>query len=468
LIEEIKRRGRMCVSSGDLRSADALYGKGIDVLLLRSSSSSSSVGDGDGDGGAATTTTTTTAATTAATTARAADLAMLRSNRSLVRLRMGRSAEALEDATLACADDPTYVKAHWRRGQAASRCGDADEALDAFERALMLEPDNGALRKEVDVARERKAREEEELTMAASVAASAAAEEGGGGGGDAETKDDGRGGTGDATTTAPPKQQQRRQDPTPPSSSSTSKEEEQQAVAVDESSFTKSDHLRGYKIRSDGTKTSFFDREISDDARRLIGDIAPKKLDGVDRGGGGAPAPTAAVAEGASAWNKAGTWEERDVTPWARETLSASLLGASYVLPGGSPSPGAVASIVEVVGLDGNASHASVRGKKKYIYEFSISVRWELALPSSSSSSSSSGGGDGNEVVRCRGEMTFPDVDGTVEPGEGYDVSNYSVDGTTCPPGIGPVLDRFVKDGGLRDELHGAIDGWVTLFRATY
>ena len=260
--------------------------------------------------------------------------------------------------------------------------------------------------------------------------------------------------------------------PPPPSSSSTStstsKEGEQQAVAVDESSFTKSDHVRGYKIRSDGTKTSFFDREISDDARRLIGDIAPKKIDGVDRGGGGAPAPTAAVAEGASAWNKAGTWEERDVTPWARETLSASLLGASYVLPGGSPSPGAVASIVEVVELDGNASHASVRGKKKYIYEFSISVRWELALPSSSSSSSSSGGGDGCEVVRCRGEMTFPDVDGSVEPGEGYDVSNYSVDGTTCPPGIGPVLDRFVKDGGLRDELHGAIDGWVTLFRATY
>ena len=115
--------------------------------------------------------------------------------------------------------------------------------------------------------------------------------------------------------------------------------------------------------------------------------------------------------------------------------------------------------MIGVANLDGHTSHASVRGKKKYMHEFSITVRWELALPSSGGGGGG-GGGDG-EVVRCRGDMTFPDVDGN-------DVSNYTVDGMTCPPGIGPVLDRFVKDGGLRDELHGAIDGWVTLFRATY
>jgi len=162
---------------------------------------------------------------------------------------------------------------------------------------------------------------------------------------------------------------------------------------------------------------------------------------------------------------KKGTWEERDVTPWAKETLSASVLSASYVLPVGSPSPGSIASIVDVVKLEGSASHAAVRGKKKYIYEFSLTVRWELALASSSSSSEND---DGGQALRCRGEMTFPDIDGTVESGEGYDVVNYVVDGSTCPHGIGPLLDRFVRDGGLRDSLHGTIDDWVTLFRATY
>lgn len=156
------------------------------------------------------------------------------------------------------------------------------------------------------------------------------------------------------------------------------------------------------------------------------------------------------------------------MTPWAKETLSASVLSASYVLPESSPSPGSRASIIEVVKLDGSASHAAVRGKKKYIYEFSLTVRWEMALASSSSSSSAESDEGGQHLVRCRGEMTFPDVDGTVESGEGYDVVNYVVDGSTCPPGIGPLLDRFVRDGGLRDSLHGAIDDWVTLFRATY
>jgi hypothetical protein len=62
-------------------------------------------------------------------------------------------------------------------------------------------------------------------------------------------------------------------------------------------------------MRSDGTKTSFFDREISNDARRLIGDIAPKKLvDGGSDGGcgGEGSGPMPMTTEGTSAWNKAG------------------------------------------------------------------------------------------------------------------------------------------------------------------
>ena len=55
--------------------------------------------------------------------------------------------------------------------------------------------------------------------------------------------------------------------------------------------------------------------------------------------------------------------------------------------------------------------------------------------------------------------MTFPDVDGTVEPGEGYDATGYRVDGGSAP-GTGPLLDRFVRDGGLREVIHGKIDDW--------
>ena len=150
-----------------------------------------------------------------------------------------------------------------------------------------------------------------------------------------------------------------------------------------------------------------------------------------------------------------GTWEERDVTPWAKETLTASLLSAEYILPDGSPSPGAHAIVSKVSKLEGNASNASVRGKKKYIYEFAITIKWVLTL--------------GNDHTQnCHGEITFPDVDGTVEVGEGYDIVNNAVDGSTTPSGTGPMLDRFVRDGGLRESIHTKIDDWVKLFRATY
>ncbi|KAL9184987.1 hypothetical protein ACHAXT_002764 [Thalassiosira profunda] len=403
LVEEIKRRGRACVVSKAYPDADALYGKGIEVLKSQEDEGSNK------------------------------DVAIFYSNRSLVRMQMGKVAEALEDADEAVKYDPTYVKAHWRRGQASGACGNAAVALASFEKALELEPGNKALQKEVTAAKERKEKEDELLAAAEKAVA------------------DG-GGEGDAEMTETPKPA------AAPKPTTAAKEKPKQSAKdsavkdTDGSLFTKSDHVRGYKIRSDGKKTSYFDREISEEAKKMIGDIAPKKLGDVGANDN-APKPIAA-AEGTSAWNKAGTWEERDVTPWAKETLKAQLLTAEYVLPDGSPSPGAHAVVSKVTKLEGHASHAAVRGKKKYIYEFTLTLQWVLTL------------GDDHKQT-CHGEMTFPDVDGTCALGEGYDIHNFAVDGSSAA-GTGPLLDRFVRDGGLRESIHKAIDDWVEMFRATY
>ncbi len=53
---------------------------------------------------------------------------------------------------------------------------------------------------------------------------------------------------------------------------------------------------------------------------------------------------------------KKSTWEERDVTSWARETLIASLLRAPYVLPNESPSPGSRCSIFDIRCFEGRWS----------------------------------------------------------------------------------------------------------------
>lgn len=414
LIEEIKRRGRVGVVSKNYQDADLLYGKGIEVLAELDDDVSKK------------------------------DIAIFYSNRSLVRMQMGKIAEALDDADAAVKHDPTYVKAHWRRGQASTACGNLDEALASFRKALELEPKNVALKKEVQHVKVRKEQEEKLLAEAAAAVGtddaadcSAAKNE------EVATKEANSKTKKTELSTSKAKQP-------PPSKAAQQPSLKEEATGE----FSKSDHVRGYKIRADGTKTSFFDREISDDAKKLIGDIAPKKL---DPAGGNeedcAPTPVRAAAEGTSAWNTAGTWEERDVTPWAKDTLTAALLAAEYTLPDGSPSPGARAVVSKVSKLDAHASYATVRGKERFLYEVAVTVQWTLTL----------GGEDRGRT--CTGEMTFPDVDGTAT-GE-YDVVNYTVDGSSHS-GTGPLLMRFVRDGGLRDSLHTAFDEWVHLFRATY
>jgi len=72
--------------------------------------------------------------------------------------------------------------------------------------------------------------------------------------------------------------------------------------------------------------------------------------------------------------------------------------------------------------------------------------------------------GDGK---KCKGQMTFLDIDGTHEMGEGYDISDYTVESDT-PASAKYILERFVRDGGLRGSIEKAMDEWIELFRETY
>ena len=76
-------------------------------------------------------------------------------------------------------------------------------------------------------------------------------------------------------------------------------------------------NMKGYKKTADGRLTTYFNNELSEEAKALIGDIAPKKLQGAEAAGDttGSSGVTSNVA---SAWNKAGTWESRDMTRLVR------------------------------------------------------------------------------------------------------------------------------------------------------
>ena len=128
-----------------------------------------------------------------------------------------------------------------------------------------------------------------------------------------------------------------------------------------------SETMRGYKKTSDGRTTSFFHTELDDQAKQLIGDIAPKKIE--------KPIEFSTAGD-ASAWNAAGTFEQKDQTSWATDRLKTLLIGTTAV----SPSKNAEVSVVNVNSVTGDAQIVSARGKRKHVCDFTIVLEWELKV----------------------------------------------------------------------------------------
>lgn len=140
--------------------------------------------------------------------------------------------------------------------------------------------------------------------------------------------------------------------------------------------------MRGYKKTADGRTTSYFTRELSQDEKNRIGDIAPKRLD--ECAGGNTPvrlsqpdllsasSSTTTTTTTASAWNQAGTWEEKDTTDWCKSQLRTRLEETIVT----TDTLDVVITSVEE--LTGDASVAVVSGKKRYIFDFHVKLKYEI------------------------------------------------------------------------------------------
>jgi len=440
LVEELKSRGRVSVTSQRYPDAKELYGKAIEVLSSMDEDTDATKGIQNKK-----------------------DLAIFHSNRALCSLQMNKADDSYDDATSATCFDPTYVKGYWRLGQSCMALKKTQEAIDAYTFALEL-GESKAIRKELVKAQKQlvKDKEEEERRLKE---AEEKKEEANSNSAPAEKKKVPISTSTKSSTssTVPPKST---------SSASANAKDSSSVKVKDSGEFGSSDHVRGYKIVN-GKKTSFFHHEQTEEEKRLIGDITPQRIDiNSDGNGNGAASsssgPTRIDVDAkpadsdVSVWNKAGTWEEKDVTDWAIQSVTEQIMGASYCLPEGSPDPKASVKVTEIsklisskkAGGSAHASVAKVRGKKKYIFELTICVHWEMTL------------GNGQT---CKGKMTFFDVDGTHQIGDGYDVLDYSMEAKSdFPADAKHLLDRFVRDGGLRTEVEKKLDGWIDIFRQTY
>ncbi|KAL1820025.1 hypothetical protein ACET3Z_014894 [Daucus carota] len=92
-----------------------------------------------------------------------------------------------------------------------------------------------------------------------------------------------------------------------------------------------------------------------------------------------------------SAWNRAGTWEEKNLNGWANDTIKELLGFTTLEFSGGR------AEIVEVSKCSGDAFLVTVRNKKRvgYTYELTLKVKGEWMI--------------GDEKKKVKGHLDVPE-----------------------------------------------------------
>ncbi|KOO23334.1 40 kda cyclophilin [Chrysochromulina tobinii] len=173
--------------------------------------------------------------------------------------------------------------------------------------------------------------------------------------------------------------------------------------------------MKGYKIRADGSKTSYFDRQIDEKTKALLDEQKkPKRLSA----GGAEAAPASAEearqqAAAGSAWNAGGTWEEKEMGDWCKAELTKVLETAR-----GSAEQVQI-SITKVKSVEGTASVVASRGQVRHIYEYALELEWKAKRLAELPPPGVPPAVDAKviETKLCSGTLHYAEVSPTATPG---------------------------------------------------
>jgi hypothetical protein len=197
--------------------------------------------------------------------------------------------------------------------------------------------------------------------------------------------------------------------------------------------------LRGYKKTKDGRVTSYFTREVAD----LAPQQGPQKLETKT-------VSATASAKGPSAWNRAGTWEERDCTSWCQDHLRTCLMAVRTER----------CRIVKVDSLTGDASVVWTAGKQRHVFDFHVTMHysWTAAI--------SEDHDDDGKRKKVKGIVKLPDISSTsAHEGEGVEVL---FEGWKRAPDTQEMPQALADRPALEDALQQAVRGWLHDFQEHY
>ena len=126
-----------------------------------------------------------------------------------------------------------------------------------------------------------------------------------------------------------------------------------------------------------------------------------------------------------SAWNAAGTWEERGHTDWARARLEALLCvehdgfivadaAAAGFVGGGDDEGGDVrARVTSVKSCEGDASGVMIRGKPKHGVDFELKLDWSATFAcegGASGDDDEDSDGEAPKAIKVKGTIVVPEA----------------------------------------------------------
>jgi len=306
----------------------------------------------------------------------------LRSNMAAAYLKLEKHQRAVEEATEALKLDKAHTKSLFRRAQGQSARGKDKDAMRDIVALLQIDAANKAgLKMRAKLVKKLHPRTvkaiQDEFTQKRA---------------EAEKKKR------DAARRAARKKQPKAETSAKPTTTSAAAPRAVGKLRSSKGDDKDAEGMRGYKKTKDGRTTTFFHRELDEKAKELIGSITPTKIE----------CPRAAAQmdrkdSPASAWNSAGTVEEKDKTTWAKVKLRSLLASLKVQLKDDE----SIVQVTEVEDLEGDASHVFMRGRMRYLFEFGFKLQWKATVSAAA----------GKQVV-VKGASKYAEICNDTEAGE--------------------------------------------------